>query len=77
MTKGLRFMMLFPLIVTAAALVIRFIVPFFQRTAINEYITNTNREDDYMAHFLLIIAAIVSFDLISRILKKQTFSYCR
>ncbi|MBR5307632.1 MAG: ATP-binding cassette domain-containing protein [Clostridia bacterium] len=68
MTKGLRFMMIFPLIVTAVALMIRFIVPFFQKTAINEYITNSGRSDDYMTHFLLIIAAIVTFDLISRIL---------
>lgn len=68
MTRGLRFMMLFPLIVTAVALVIRFIVPFFQKTAINNYILNNNRGDDYMTHFLLIIAAIVTFDLINRIL---------
>lgn len=68
MTKGMRFMMLFPLIVTAFALVIRFVTPFFQKTAINRYITNSNRPDDYMLKFLLIIAAIISFDLISRIL---------
>ncbi len=68
MTKGLRFMMLFPLIVTAAALIIRFIVPFFQKTAIDNYITNSNRPDGYMTHFLLIIAAIVTFDLVSRTL---------
>lgn len=68
MTRGLRFMMLFPLIVTAIALVIRFIVPFFQKTAINSYILNNDRGDDYMTHFLLIIAAIVTFDLINRIL---------
>ena len=68
MTKGVRFMMLFPLIVTAVAIVIRFIVPFFQKTAINEYINNSDRPDNYMMHFLLIIGAIVTFDLISRIL---------
>lgn len=68
MTKGLRFMMVFPLIVTAAALVIRFIVPFFQKSAINNYITNNDRGEDYLVHFLLIIGAIVTFDLVNRVL---------
>lgn len=69
MTKGLRFMMLFPLIVTAVALIIRFIVPFFQRTAINNFILAEKLEDNYMAHFLIVIGAIVTFDLVQRILE--------
>lgn len=68
LTEGMRFMMLFPLIVTAVALVIRFIVPFFQREAINSFILNENLEENYLAHFLLIIAAILSFDLLHRLL---------
>lgn len=68
MTKGLRFMMLFPLIVTAAALVIRFIVPFFQKTAINNFITSQKLDGNIPVEFLLIIGAIVTFDLISRAL---------
>lgn len=68
LTKGMRFMMLFPLIVTAAALIIRFVVPFFQKSAINNFILNENLEENYLAHFLLIIAAILSFDLLHRVL---------
>ncbi len=66
MTKGIRLMMLFPLFVAAVALIIRFTVPFFQREAINNYITNNNLEENYMTGFLLIVAAIVTLDVINR-----------
>ena len=66
MTKGIRLMMCFPLIVAAVALIIRFVVPFFQKEAINNYITNNNLEGNYMAGFLLIVASIVLLDLINR-----------
>ena len=66
MTKGIRFMMCFPLIVAAIALIIRFVVPFFQKVAINNYITNNNLDGNYMAGFMLIVASIIFLDLINR-----------
>lgn len=68
MTRGIRLMMCFPLIVAAIALIIRFAVPFFQKEAINNYITNNNLEGNYMAGFLLIVVSIVTLDLINRVL---------
>ena len=66
MTRGIRFMMCFPLIVAAVALIIRFVIPFFQKEAINNYITNNNLDDNYMKGFLLIVLSIVFLDLINR-----------
>ncbi len=68
MTKGIRFMMCFPLIVAAIALVVRFVVPFFQKEAINNYITNNNLQGNYMTGFLVIVASIVLLDLVNRAL---------
>ena len=68
MTRGIRFMMAFPLIVAAIALIIRFAVPFFQKTAINDYITNNNLQGNYMAGFLVIVVSIVLLDLFNRAL---------
>ncbi len=68
MTRGIRLMMAFPLIVAAIALVIRFVVPFFQKEAINSYITNNNLEGNYMVSFLMIVASIVLLDLVNRAL---------
>ena len=65
MTRGLRFMMMAPLITTAIAVVIRFIVPFFQAIAIDDYIIPKNQQ--YGA-FIAVIFAIVSFDLVHRTL---------
>lgn len=66
MTRGIRLMMCFPLIVAAVALIIRFVVPFFQKEAINNYITNNNLEGNYMASFILIVCSIIFLDLINR-----------
>ena len=66
MTKGLRLMMLFPLLAVVVAMAFRFIVPAVQKIAIDRYITATNREDDYIFGFLLIIGAIVMLDIIHR-----------
>lgn len=68
MTKGIRFMMCFPLIVAAIALIVRFVVPFFQKEAINNYITNNNLQGNYMTGFLVIVASIVLLDLVNRAL---------
>ena len=40
MTKGLRLMMLFPLVAVLLASGLRFILPAIQKVAINNYITN-------------------------------------
>ena len=66
MTRGIRLMMCFPLIVAAVALIIRFVVPFFQKEAINNYITNNHLEGNYMASFILIVCSIIFLDLINR-----------
>lgn len=66
MTRGLRLMMLFPLFTAAVALIIRFILPFFQKIAINRYILNADRSADYKLHFLLIVGAIVMLELVNR-----------
>ena len=58
-------MMMAPLITTAIAVVIRFIVPFFQAIAIDDYIIPKNQQ--YGA-FIAVIFAIVSFDLVHRTL---------
>ena len=69
MTKGLRLMMLFPLITAIIATVFRFVVPAIQKIAINEYIIPaTGITGKSISGFLLIICAIVMFDLVHRIL---------
>lgn len=64
MTKGLRLMMLFPLLAVAVAMAFRFIVPAVQKIAINNYITAENPGP--VREFILIIVAIVSLDIIHR-----------
>ena len=69
MTKGLRLMMLFPLITAIIATVFRFVVPAIQKIAINEYIIPASGiTGKSISGFLLIICAIVMFDLVHRIL---------
>ena len=65
MTRGLRLMMLAPLLTTAIAVIIRFVVPFFQAIAIDQYIIPHNRQ--YGA-FIAVIFAIVSFDFLHRVI---------
>ncbi|MBO5269860.1 MAG: ABC transporter ATP-binding protein [Clostridia bacterium] len=66
MTKGLRLMMLFPLLAVIVSMAFRFIVPAVQKVAIDRYITAKALEDNYLIGFLLIIAAIVSLDILHR-----------
>ncbi|MBQ7727987.1 MAG: ABC transporter ATP-binding protein [Clostridia bacterium] len=68
MTKGLRLMLLFPLLAAFISLILRFVVPAIQRVAIDDYITNPAVTDADIPGFVLIILAIVSFDLISRVI---------
>ncbi|MBP3333652.1 MAG: ABC transporter ATP-binding protein [Clostridia bacterium] len=65
MTKGLRLMMLFPLITAIVAMIFRFVVPAIQKIAINNYILAENGSD-HITEFFIIVAAIITFDLISR-----------
>ncbi len=67
MTKGLRLMMLFPLFTAIVAMAVRFIVPAIQRVAIDNYILKEGGSS-HLTEFFLIVAAIVTFDLINRAL---------
>ncbi len=74
LTKGLRLMLFFPLIVTAISLMIQFILPAIQRVAVNDYLTNqsirpvASFSDPNLKAFILIFLAIISFDLVQRLL---------
>lgn len=73
LTKGLRLMLLFPLIVAAFSVAFQFIVPAIQRAAVNDYITNDAIRpvlagSPAMRGFIGIIVAIVSIDLFQRLL---------
>ncbi len=69
MTKGLRLMMLFPLMTAIIATIFRFIVPAIQKIAINEYILPaTDSDGKNIMGFLVIIGAIITFDLVHRLL---------
>lgn len=68
-TKGLRLILCFPLVVALVSLAIRFIVPMIQKTAINNYLYPVNgTERGTVDKFLVIIAALISFDLLNRVL---------
>ncbi len=66
MTRGLHLMMMVPLFTAIISMVFRFVLPAVQKKAINEYILNTNRGDDYLVQFGVIIAAIILLDLAHR-----------
>lgn len=69
MTKGLRFMMLVPLLTAAIAMAITFIVPVLQKTLIDDYILfEGERADNWFLHFVVIVVAIVSFDILNKVL---------
>ncbi len=71
MTKGLRLMMLVPLVTAAIGMIIAFVVPLLQRTLIDDYIRGVEKNGDkpgFMLHFILIVVAIVSFDLITKLI---------
>ena len=68
-TKGLRLILCFPLIVALFSLAIRFIVPMIQKTAINSYLYPADgQERGTVEKFLVIIVALISLDLLNRIL---------
>ncbi len=70
MTKGLRLMMLIPLITAVLAMAIQYVVPVLQKTLINDYILadRAGLEADWKLHLLLIVAAIVCFDMLNKVL---------
>ena len=70
MTKGLRLMMMVPLITAFIGMAITFVVPILQRTLIDDYIRNSNFDarENWFLHFFLIVAAIVGFDILSKVI---------
>ena len=69
MTKGLRFMMFFPFLVSIAGIIFSFIVPWIEATAINKYIQPmAGTERGKIEGFILIVCAIISIDLLQRVL---------
>ena len=67
MTRGMRLMLLFPIVSTIVALVLRFVVPQVQKIAINNFIYPAEGvERGTMTGFLVVIAAIVSLDIFHR-----------
>ncbi|MBQ7317116.1 MAG: ABC transporter ATP-binding protein [Clostridia bacterium] len=69
MTKGLRLMMLFPLLTAALGMCIQFIVPVLQKSLINDYILyKGERAENWFTGFVLVVVAIVSFDVITKLL---------
>ena len=68
-TKGLRLLLLFPLLVTLASLAVRFIVPTLQKTAINNYIYPAEGiERGPIEKFFTIVVSIVLLSLLTRVL---------
>ncbi len=70
MTKGLRLMMMVPLITALIGMAIAYIVPVFQKSLINDYILNENYDarENWFLHFFVIVAAIVSFDILTKVI---------
>ncbi len=75
LTRGLRLMLFFPLIVSVFTLAIQFILPAIQKVAVNDYLTNKSiykegisLADKNLQAFLLIFVAIISIDLFQRAL---------
>ena len=70
MTKGLRLMMLVPLVTAFIGMAITFVVPILQRTLIDDYIQNSDFDarENWFLHFFLIVAAIVGFDILSKVI---------
>lgn len=67
MTKGLRLMMMFPLFAAIVSVALRFIVPFIQKTAINNYIQPAEGvERGPMSSFVVVVLAIVLLDVLHR-----------
>ena len=69
MTKGLRLMMLFPLLTATIAMGIQYVVPIFQKILINDYILfEGERKNNWFISFVVVVAAIVMFDVLNKLL---------
>ena len=69
MTKGLRLMMLFPLIAALLSAGVRFILPAIQKVAINDFITNPEvniSDSKTLRAFIAITVAIITMDIFQR-----------
>lgn len=67
MTKGMRLLILFPLFATFIGMLLRFLLPQVQKIAINQYIyPSPGVERGPMTGFLVIIAAILTLDILNR-----------
>ena len=69
MTRGMRLMMLFPLLAAIISMIIRFVLPAVQKNAINNFITNPSIDignKQTFIHFIIIIVAIVMLDIVHR-----------
>lgn len=69
MTKGLRLMMLLPLLTAVLAMAIQYVVPVLQKTLINDYILfDGERADNWLLGFVVVVAGIVMFDVLNKLL---------
>ncbi len=70
MTKGLRLMMLVPLLTAALGMIISFVVPRIQLKLIDGYILNDQyaEEDNWFLHFMIIASSIVLFDILTKVI---------
>ncbi len=70
MTKGLRLMMLVPLLTASVGMIIAFVVPLLQRSLIDDYILNPDRgaPDTWFWKFFVIVASIVGFDFLTKLI---------
>lgn len=73
MTRGMRLWIMAPLLTAAVALCLTFIAPYFQEILINNYILAENplsmdNWQDWLWMFLIVSGAIVSIDVLHRIL---------
>lgn len=69
MTKGLRLMMLFPLLTALIIMAVQYIVPMIQKVLINDYIMNKDvtAQPSWQLHFWLIVGSIVFFDIFNKV----------
>ncbi len=70
MTKGLRLMMIVPLLTAFIGMVISFVVPYLQKSLIDDYILNDSvrEKDNWFLYFFIIVASIVGFDLLTKLI---------
>ncbi len=70
MTKGLRLMMLVPLLTAFIGMVISFVVPLLQSTLIDDYILNPpdGEKATWFWKFFIIVASIVGFDILTKLI---------